>query len=276
MSEEEAAQNFSKELESECFDVLEKLPPPSLNRNDPCLCGSGLKYKKCCSKKNRNSASIALRQEPFAIKFDGLTPEESKNDFQTVSLEDKELMSALYHNLQEHSETITSEDCEYFQKLNELHSKYPGNPMILNYIASGYNHLGMQDRTEELIAKTYEKFPNYLFAQTAQANIYLREGYPEKALEVLKGAYTLKQLYPHRTVFHISEVKTFEYFMVRYFCEIGNLEQANFHLQIMQKVLEEDDALLKHVQRVFKKSKVLYKFKAGMSWVLRSIRKKAG
>ncbi|MFO0322017.1 MAG: SEC-C metal-binding domain-containing protein [Bacteroidota bacterium] len=23
-----------------------------INRNDPCICGSGLKYKKCCINKN--------------------------------------------------------------------------------------------------------------------------------------------------------------------------------------------------------------------------------
>jgi tetratricopeptide (TPR) repeat protein len=114
----------------------------------------------------------------------------------------------------------------------------------------------------------YEEFPDYLFAQTAQANIYLRDGFPEKALEIFKGAYTLRQLYPHRTVFHISEVRAFAYFMVKYFCEIGNFEQANLHLQIMQKILEEDDALLRNAQKLLKKSKALYNFKAGMSRLL--------
>lgn len=140
--------------------------------------------------------------------------------------------------------------------------------MILNYIANGYDHLGQQDQVERLIAKTYEKFPDYLFAQTAQGNIYLRDGFPEKALEIFKGAYTLRQLYPHRTVFHISEVRAFEHFMVRYFCETGEVEQAERHLQIMQKVLEEDDALLQNAQKVLKKSKVLYNFKVSMSRLL--------
>ena len=66
--------------------------------------------------------------------------------------------------------------------------------MILNYIANGYDHLGQQDQVEKLIAKTYEKFPDYLFAQTAQANIYLRDGFPEKALEIFKGAFYIDGL----------------------------------------------------------------------------------
>lgn len=27
------------------------MPPNSQGRNEPCLCGSGLKYKKCCGKR---------------------------------------------------------------------------------------------------------------------------------------------------------------------------------------------------------------------------------
>lgn len=266
--EEEIEQNPTNEQMNALFDLLEKLPPPSLSRNDPCLCGSGLKYKKCCLEKNKELDSSAVRLESFKITTDALTPEESKNNFPAVSPEDEELMSTLYHNLREHPDTIDSENCEYFQKLNTLRAKYPDNPVILNYIANGYDHLGQEDQVEELIAKTYEKFPDYLFAQTAQANIYLRDGFPEKALEIFKGAYTLRQLYPHRTVFHISEVRAFEYFMVRYFCETGNFEQADHHLQIMQKILEEDDVLLKNAQKTLKKLKVLYNFKAGLSHLI--------
>jgi tetratricopeptide (TPR) repeat protein len=272
--EEEIEQNLSNEQLNVLVDLLEKLPPLSLSRNDPCLCGSGLKYKKCCLAKTSNPAPSAVRAESFEIKTDALTPAESKNNFPAVSPEDEELMATLYHNLHEHPDTIDSENCEYFQKLNALHAKYPNNPIILNYITNGYNHLGQQDQVEKLITKTYEKFPDYLFAQTAQANLYLADGFPEKALEVLKGAYTLKQLYPHRTVFHISEVRAFEYFMVRYFCEIGDFEQADLHLQIMQKILEKDDALLRSAQTALKKSKALYSFKARMSHLLSLAKKK--
>lgn len=272
--EEEIEQNPSKEQINALFDLLERSPPPPPSPNDPCLCGSGLKYKKCCLSKNKNLASLTVRLESFEIKTDALTPEESKDDFPAVSPEDAKLMASLYHNLHEHPNTIDSENCEFFQTLNALQDKYPYNPVILNYITNGYDRLGKQDQVEKLIAKTYEKFPNYLFAQTGQASIYLRDGFPEKALEVLKGAYTLKQLYPHRTVFHISEARAFEYFMVEYFCKTGNVEQANRHLQIMQKFLEEDDTLLRSAQKLIKLSKALYNFKAGISRFLDFVKKK--
>jgi len=256
------------------FDILGELSPLSLCRNDPCPCGSGLKYKKCCLAKNKGRPSSAVRFEPIEIKTDALTPEESKNSFPAISPEDDELMATLYYNLHEHPDTIDSENCDYFQKLNALRAKYPDNPVILNYITNGYDLLGDEDQVDKLIAETYEKFPDYLFAQTAQANLYLNDGFPEKALEVLKGAYTLKQLYPHRTVFHISEVRAFEYSMVRYFCATEDLEQADIHFQIMQKILEEDDTLLQGAQKILKKAKALYNFKARMSRLLGSAKKR--
>lgn len=258
----EIEQSPSKKQSEAFCDILEKVPPPSLGRNGPCSCGSGLKYKKCCLGKKRKNTPSTLRTESFKIKADPLTPEESKNNFQAVSPEDGMLMATLYHNLHEHPETIDSEDCEYFQKLNALYTKYPDNPIILNFLGSGYEHLGQEDRVRDLIAKTYERFPDYLFAKTAKAGLYLTDGFPEKALEVLKGAYTLKQLYPDRTVFHVSEVRTFEYFMVRYFTTIGNIEQVEMRLKIMKGVLDEDDALLLSAQQDFKKAKAPYKFKA--------------
>lgn len=263
--EREIEQDSSNKDKDAFFEFIENLPTLSLNRNDPCLCGSGLKYKKCCLMKAKPLDPSAVRIESFEIKTDRLTSEESKNNFPVMSSKDEELMETLYHNLKEHPETIDSENCEYFQKLDALRAKYPDNPVILNYIANGYDHLDQQDRVEEFIAMTYDKFPNYLFAQTAQANIYLRNGFPEKALEVLKGAYTLRQLYPDRTVFHISEVRAFEYFMVRYFCKIGNVDQAGRHVQIMEEILEQEDILLQSAQKILKRAKALCNFKAGVS-----------
>lgn len=263
--DEEIGQHFSDEQMSALVELLSRAPPVSLSRNDPCLCGSGLKYKKCCLEKKKNLAPSAVQLESFTIKTGALTPEESKNDFLTMSPEDEELMATLYYTLHNHSDTIDSENCEYFQTLNILRDKYPNHPVILNYMTNGYECLGQQDQAEKLVAETYEKFPDYLFAKIAQANIYLRNGFPEKALEIFKGACTLRQLYPHRTVFHISEVRAFECVMVRCFCETGNFLQANTHFQIIQKIFEEDDEILHDAQKIVKASKALYNFRAGMS-----------
>ena len=247
------------------MDVKEKMLLSSLGRNDLCSCGSGKKNKKCCLEKNRESSPLSqLRRESFRIKMDALTRKEAMNNFPSPSEEDDELLATLHHNLHEHSEEIDSEDCDYFQKLNALRTKYPDIPVILNYLTAGYQLIGREDKAKELIAETYMLFPDYLFAQAAQANIYLKEGCPEKALEVLKGVYTLKQLYPHRNVFHISEVRAFEQCMVSYFCEIKDVSQAEIHLQIMEQVLDEDDPALIEAKSLVRWRKVAIHFLNGL------------
>jgi tetratricopeptide (TPR) repeat protein len=310
---------------SELFEhLLEEMPPISLGRNDPCLCGSGKKYKKCCLGKERNPPTTEVRSESFTIRTNALTPEESRNNYPPLTEEDEELISDLYHDLHEYPESIDSEECDYFQELARishtfseqiaalpteiavqmgedsvratrphpseqqdrhaecascqrkcekfglgmLRLKYPDHPVILNYIANGYQCLGQQKKAMEIITETYKKFPDYLFAQTALANAYLEDGLPEKALEVVKGAYTLKQLYPLRDVFHISEVRAFECFMVRYFCEIKDFKQAEIHLQIMEQALEADDVLLQNAQKRFKRARGLYHFAGRMRRLL--------
>ena len=39
-----------------------------IGRNDPCICGSGLKYKKCCLHKYRDARLEELIQRPVAPK----------------------------------------------------------------------------------------------------------------------------------------------------------------------------------------------------------------
>ena len=273
--EEEIDEHYSEEQFDKFIKALENIPPLRLNRNDPCPCGSGKKYKKCCLEKDLAPSSFSeLRLETFEIKTDALTPEESKNNYPPLLEKDEELLADLFHSLHEHPETIDSENCNYFRQLNKLRVTYPNNPVILNYITSGYQLLEWDEKVDELIAETYEKFPDYLFAQTAQANIYLRDGFAEKAFEVLKGANTLKQLYPHRNVFHITEFRTFEYFMVRYLCITENMKQAEVHLRYLEELLEEDDDLLLHAKKLIREANALHNFKARMSHFLRKAKSK--
>lgn len=45
-----------------------KKPKTKTGRNDPCPCGSGLKYKKCCLHKHRNAKHEKSIQMPVATK----------------------------------------------------------------------------------------------------------------------------------------------------------------------------------------------------------------
>lgn len=229
-------------------------------RNGPCVCGSGLKYKRCCLSKNKITSSV-LRLDSFEITWEPLTPEQSKNNFPEMSPEDSKLMERLHYEVSK----IKSEKSEYFDPLHVLQKKYPDHPRILNYITVGYQYLGDQKKVEEMIKEMYERFPDYLFAITGQANLYLTEGLPEKAFEVFKGAFTLQQLYPERTVFHISEAKGFGQLMVKYFCYVGDLKSAKIHLDILQKLLDDDDRELQFLQTLHMSFEAIENFRVDVS-----------
>jgi hypothetical protein len=76
---------------------------------------------------------------------------------------------------------------------------------------------------------SYEKCPNYLFAKIGRARLYLLNNEPQKALDVL-GGFTLKQIYPNRSVFHITEMIAFALVLIQYFCQIENIKQAEIYL----------------------------------------------
>lgn len=139
-------------------------------------------------------------------------------------------------SLRTHPETIRSEECEYFRELEKLRLKYPRNPVVMNYLTLGYNHLNKIEKVNSLLFETCEKFPDYLFARAAVAKMLLKEGKPTEALEAIGNALTIKQLYPHRDVFHASEVKVFEDVLVTYFYYMEDLEQAEHHLKIIEKI----------------------------------------
>ena len=42
-----------------------------INRNDPCSCGSGKKYKKCCSMQEKSSEQPAIVINPNTINEEG-------------------------------------------------------------------------------------------------------------------------------------------------------------------------------------------------------------
>lgn len=214
------------------------------SRNDACYCNSGKKYKKCCITKEKSRLSPTVGIVSYNIKYVPLTLEESQNNFPVLTDEDNKILSELHFQFIKQPKTIEFENSDYFQKLNGLLIKYPNHPMILNHIGSGYQLIRQKDKLVKLVYKNYENNPDYLFAKIGMANIYLQDDFPEKAIGIFNGAFTLKHIYPNRSVFHVSEVRAFEHFMVSYYCALSNFNQAKIHLDTMKKVLDEDDYLL--------------------------------
>jgi hypothetical protein len=119
---------------------------------------------------------------------------------------------------------------------------------------------------------SYEKCPNYLFAKIGRARLYLLNNEPQKALDVL-GGFTLKQIYPNRSVFHITEMIAFALVLIQYFCQIENIKQAEIYLGRLEEILDQENPQLEAAQDYIWEAKKTQNIKIGLA-KLERLRKK--
>ena len=90
------------------------------------------------------------------------------------------------------------------------------------------------DKAFEVLNQTVEKFPNYIYGKFEMASYYLRRGEYHLALEALSKCKSLKELYPQRKLFHISEWIAFYTVLGRYFVGVQDIPQANFCKKLVE------------------------------------------
>ncbi|HEV8052037.1 MAG TPA: hypothetical protein VGP47_06055 [Parachlamydiaceae bacterium] len=166
-----------------------------------------------------------------------MTQDQSKHEWDILNPNDQKLLQESFVEFKLYPDRIQSENHQLFQNLKYLVEKYPNNPIPLNHLKALYLHIGRIDKAHEMIIEAYERFPYYLFAKAARANLYLLTDEIEKFLEVYGEAQTLTQLYPHREVFHIDEVKALHGSLLQYYCQIGNLTCATNQYEFLEKIM---------------------------------------
>jgi tetratricopeptide (TPR) repeat protein len=120
--------------------------------------------------------------------------------------------------------------------LERLVTTYPHIPTFFNHLSIAYLAAGDQEQATALVREAYRRHPQYLFAKVNYANLCLQHGESEKVPGIFDHACDLKQLYPHRTRFHVSEFIGFAGVMCRYFCAINEWETAALYYQMLTQV----------------------------------------
>lgn len=197
----------------------------SPKRNDSCSCGSGRNFKKCCLNKPLDNPEINIRVEKIKISYEPLEHDSLKS----LANEEKA-------NIFEIREVLKKNPYKAIELASFYISRYPNIPIIYNYFYNAYLLTGQKLRAFEIIKKTFDSFPNYLFGIVEYCLYLLRKKETEKINKILKGAQTLSQLYPERDTFHFLEVLAFSSLMSHYYLEMNNIEQTKFYLEIMKKV----------------------------------------
>jgi hypothetical protein len=195
-----------------------------IHRNDPCPCNSGMKYKKCCL---LSTSSVDL--DPSFVGGD----EFNEADFQDGRELSSEAMigelTDLYLQLQMLESFSKEKRAQFFKRLHEFHEQYPKNPVIVNYLYNAYRLINDKTKAHSYMLETYEKFPQYFFGRLIYAIQCLEDKQYEKAFEVLAKYDSLKDLYPERKKFHVTEGYNFHAFLVEYHVALENRILAEQH-----------------------------------------------
>src|SRR5215470_1207262 len=133
-------------------------------------------------------------------------------------------------------ELAQREPTQAIPELERLVTTYPQIPTFANHLSIAYLAAGDQEQATALVREAYRRHPQYLFAKVNYANLCLQQGESEKVPGIFDHACDLKQLYPHRKRFHVSEFTGFAWVMCRYLCAIGERDTATLYYQMLKQV----------------------------------------
>ncbi len=125
-------------------------------------------------------------------------------------------------------------------ELIELIKKYPNVPVLHNFLCVAYSATEQMDKLEEVAMQLYKNFPDYLFGRLNYANICMMRREYEKIPEIFDHTFDLRQLYPDRDEFHISEFVTFMGIVGEYYFYNGNRDQAQKIYELLKGVAPDD------------------------------------
>ncbi|GAA4838036.1 DUF1186 domain-containing protein [Algivirga pacifica] len=161
-------------------------------------------------------AHLKVMNDPNIVNTVVPIPEELR-----VQLDD------LYEEVSKGKQTVIN-------KLNRLIEDYPEVPMLKNFLSKTYFNRGDVTKAYEVTEWIVREHPDYLHGKVNLASIYMQEEKLDKVPMLLGEALDLQELYPQRDVFNINEVLVYYSTVVRYLSIIGDLEQAEECLQILE------------------------------------------
>jgi hypothetical protein len=172
------------------------------------------------------STAPAMRQVSYHVTYDPLPDpavERIENEIGDETLE-------------ELNSQIREEPLRAIPRLEPLIREYPDVPMLQNWLAVAYEVAGDKSKSDEINQQLYERHPNYVFALARECCRLLHEGDVDRVTQILDRRFGLKIMYPHRNVFHITEVMAFSHMIVNYLVRIGEMEPAESLAKTMKKL----------------------------------------
>lgn len=199
-----------------------------------------LKIRKISrSDDKKSNAMNVLSELPFEVT------DEPIDDviYESLPVDVQDQINELYDKIQLSPKAAIGE-------LNDLLIKYPNIPQIYNYLYASYLYSGNKTKALQIMKKNYEVNPSYLFAKLNYSDYLVESGDINQVSDIYGGKFDLKELYPERNIFHITEVTSFYGVVGYYFAMIGEYGLANQFLRILKGVSPQHGYTLRLMKKI--------------------------
>ncbi|WP_331129027.1 hypothetical protein [Longimicrobium sp.] len=113
-------------------------------------------------------------------------------------------------------------------------------PMFFNWLSGAYSALGDVPSVEDTVRENYRRNPQYLFARVNYAELCLRDGDLDGALEALGGGLDIRALLGGRKRVHVSELTAYFYAVGLYHIKAGDPAAAEHVYGILKNVAPDE------------------------------------
>ncbi len=114
--------------------------------------------------------------------------------------------------------------------------RFPNSPHLKNYLAVAYMNTEMEEESYKVNDRLIEEHPQYLFGILNKANEYLNKGEHEKMPGLMGENMELKDLYPEREMFHVTEMISFLETAIHYFIADNNFEATKSRVELLKEL----------------------------------------
>lgn len=171
---------------------------------------------------------------------DGEISDEQYNDGR-VSMTDNDdirVVLDIQGQLQDKEPCNAEKGATFLEQLYAIAHKNQQDPVLYNMLYNTYIVLDKEEEAARTLTETTTKFPYYFFgkANVARGCFY---GHDFNGIfNAFNESYTLRQLYPHRELFHISEARNFHFLMSMYSLPTMDFEKTRFQTRAFRKLNE--------------------------------------
>ena len=152
----------------------------------------------------------------------------------------QEIVDDIYDRIREANPSNKKKISQLVDKIRKSIRKYPASRPLYSYLANAYHLLEKYDKEVEVWEIAYERFPDYLFARIGLASADLAEQYYDDIKMLLGDNLELDTLFPNKPKFHITEVRAYYHFLLRYYEQTKQVKKLTQLAKDLNKELPHD------------------------------------